>query len=93
MRFQVPALAALTLLAGIALTLSAGQQLPADQTAQVEKLDRELSAAGVRGDVDTTAKLIADPAVFVMLSGKTTTKADELAFMKSPDFKLESENI
>lgn len=93
MRFQAAAFPALALLAGIALTPSAGQQPPSEQAAQVEKLDRELSAAGVRGDVDATAKLIADAAVFVYVTGKTTTKADQLAFMKSPDFKLESENI
>jgi len=93
MRLQAAAFAALALLVGIALTLSAWQQPPSDQTAQVEKLDRELSAAGVRGDVDATARLVADAAVFVYITGKTTTKADQLTFMKSPDFKLESENI
>jgi len=93
MRLQVAALAALALLAGIAHTLLAWQQPPSDQTAEVEKLDRELSAAGVRGDVDATARLIADAAIFVTLSGKTITKADELASMKSPDFKQDSENI
>ena len=93
MRLQAVPIVALTLLAGIAHTPSAGQQPPTDQTAQVEKLDRELSAAGVRGDVDATARLTADAAIFVTLRGKTITKADMLASMKSPDFKVESENI
>ena len=93
MRLQAVPIVALTLLAGIAHTPSAGQQPPSDQTAQVEKLDRELSAAGVRGDVDATARLTADAAIFVTLRGKTITKADMLASMKSPDFKVESENI
>jgi len=93
MRLQAAAIAALALLAGIAHTLSARQQPPSDQTAQVEKLDRELSAAGVRGDLEATARLVADSAIFVDVSGKIRTKADLLAFMKSPDFKQESENI
>ena len=93
MRLQAASFAALALLAGIALTLSAWQQPPSDQTAQVEKLDRELSAAGVRNDVDTTARLTADAAIFVTLRGKTITKADELASMKSSDFRVDSENI
>lgn len=93
MRLQAAPLAALALLAGIAYTSSAWQQPPSDQAAQVEKLDRELSAAGVRGDLDASARLIADAAIWVGVSGKITTKADELASMKSSDFKLESENI
>ncbi len=93
MRLLAAALAAATLSAGFVHMPSAGQQPPSDQTAQVEKLDRELSAAGVRGDIDATARLTADAAIFVTLRGKTMTKADELASMKSPDFKVESENI
>ena len=93
MRFQAGALATLGLLAVMTHAPSAGQQPASDQAAEVEKLDRELSAAGVRGDVDATARLVADAAVFVHESGKTTTKADLLAFMKSADYKLESENF
>ena len=93
MRFQARALATLGLLAVMTHAPSAGQQPASDQAAEVEKLDRELSAAGVRGDVDATARLVADAAVFVHETGKTTTKADLLAFMKSADYKLESENF
>lgn len=93
MRFLAGTLATLGLLAGIVHKPSAWRQPPSDQTAEVEKLDRELSAAGVRGDVEATARLIADAAIFVDLRGEITTKADNLADMKSPDFKLESENI
>src|SRR5260370_7696742 len=90
MDFQAGALATLGLSAVMTHTPSAGQQPASDQTAEVEKLDRELSAAGVRGDVDATARLVADAAVFVRESGKTTTKADLLAALKSPDSNLES---
>ena len=93
MRFQAGVLATLGILALSTHAPSAWEQPASDQAAEVEKLDRELSAAGVRGDVDATARLVADAAVFVQESGKTTTKADELAFMKSADYKLESENF
>ena len=93
MRFQAGALATLGLLAVMTHTPSTWKQRASDQAAEVEKLDRELSAAGVRGDVDATARLVADAAVFVHESGKTTTKADLLAFMKSADYKQESENF
>src|SRR5258708_23065114 len=93
MRFQAGALATLGLLVVLTHTPSTWTQPASDQTAEVEKLDRELSAAGVRGDVDATARLVADTAVFVHETGKTTTKADLLAFMKSADYKLESENF
>jgi ketosteroid isomerase-like protein len=72
---------------------SAWKQPAPDQAAEVEKLDRELSAAGVRGDLDASTRLIADAAIFVHVSGKTTTKADNLALMKSADYKLESETF
>ncbi|HKW63105.1 MAG TPA: nuclear transport factor 2 family protein [Candidatus Acidoferrum sp.] len=95
MRFLVGALAVVGLSA--VLSHASGWRLPdSDQTAEVEKLDRELSAAGVRGDVDGSARLIADEAIFVddlRGSGRTHTKADNLAFMKSPDLKLKSETI
>ena|SRR5215831_173459 len=93
MRFEKGALAAVGLIAALTFTLSAWNQTASDQTAEVERLDRELSAAGVRGDLQTSSHLIGDTAVFVSASGKTTTKADNLAFMKSADYKLESENF
>ena len=93
MRFHRGALTAFSLLAVMSLALSAQKPPASDQTAEVEKLDRELSAAGVRGDLDATSRLIADAAIFVDESGRTTTKADNLASMTSGDFKLESENI
>ena len=64
-----------------------------DQSAEVEKLDRELSAAGVRGDIEASSRLVADNAIFVEVTGRITTKADMLAAMKSADYKVESENI
>jgi ketosteroid isomerase-like protein len=96
MRFQASALAVLGLLAVLSHAPSAWKPQDSDQAAEVEKLDRELSAAGVRGDVDASSRLIADQAIFVWdlnQSGKITTKADNLADMKSPDFKLDSETI
>ena len=93
MRFPAGALATLGLVAVMTFTPSTWTQPASDQAAEVEKLDRELSAAGVRNDVEATARLVADAAVFVQPSGKTTTKADELASMKSADYKLESENF
>ncbi len=93
MRFQAGALATLGLLVVLTHTPSTWTQPASDQAAAVEKLDRELSAAGVRGDLDATARLVADAAVFVRESGKTTTKADLLASMKAADYKLESENF
>src|SRR5260370_13789943 len=93
MRFQAGALATLGLLVVLTHAPSTWTQLASNQAAEVEKLDRELSAAGMRGDLDATARLVADAAVFVRESGKTTTKADLLASMKSADYKLESENF
>ena len=93
MRFQTGTLAAFGLLALMSHPVWAGNPPASDQAAEVEKLDRELSAAGVRGDVDTTARLIADAAIFADESDKTTTKADMVALTKSADYKLESENF
>jgi ketosteroid isomerase-like protein len=93
MRFQAGALATLGLLVVMTHAPSAWKQPASDQAAEVEKLDRELSAAGVRGDLDASSRLIADAAIFVDESGKTTSKADNLALWKSADFKLESENF
>lgn len=93
MRFQKGALAAVVLFVAMIFALSAWNQTASDQAAEAERLDRELSAAGVRGDLDASSRLIADTAIFVSASGKTTTKADNLAFMKSADYKLESENF
>ncbi len=95
MRFQTGTLATLGLLAVVGPAPSAWQApgSASDQTAEVEKLDRELSAAGVRNDLEASSRLVADAAVFVEESGETTTKADLLAGMKSADYKLESENI
>ena len=93
MRFQTGTLAAFGLLAVMSPAPSAWKPQASDQAAAVEKLDRELSAAGVRGDLDASSRLIADAAIFVDVSGETTTKADNLALMKSADYKLESENF
>jgi ketosteroid isomerase-like protein len=96
MRFQASALAVLGLLAILSPAPSAWKAQGSDQAAEVEKLDRELSAAGVRDDVDASSRLIADEAIFVWdlnQSGKITTKADNLAGMKSPDYKLDSETF
>lgn len=96
MRFQASALAVLGFLAVLSYSPSAGKAQDSDQAAEVEKLDRELSAAGVRDDVDASSRLIADQAIFVWdlnQSGKITTKADNLAAMKSPDSKLDSERF
>ena len=93
MRFQTAAVAVFGLLAAITFTPSVWNQTASDQAAEVEKLDRELSAAGARGDLDASSRLIADAAIFVLESGKTTTKAENLAFMKSADYKLESETF
>jgi ketosteroid isomerase-like protein len=96
MRFQVSALAVLGLSAVLSHASSAWKLPDSDQAADVEKLDRELSAAGVRGDLDASSRLIADQAIFVYdlhESGKTSTKADNLAFMKSADYKLKSETF
>lgn len=93
MRFQRSAIGWVGLLAAMSFTLSAWDQGASDQAAEVEKLDRELSAVGVRGDVDASSRLIADTAIFVSATGKTTTKAENLAFVKSADYKLESETF
>jgi ketosteroid isomerase-like protein len=93
MRFHTSTLAAFGLLAAMSHAPSAGKPPASDQAAEVEKLDRELSAAGVRGDLDATSRLIADAAIFADESGKTATKADILALTKSADYKLESENF
>ena len=93
MRYLAGALAALGFLVGMTHTPFARKQATSDQAAEVEKLDRELSAAGVSGDLNASSRLIADAAIFVNESGKIATKADNLAFMKSAQYKLESENF
>ncbi|HEX9112665.1 MAG TPA: nuclear transport factor 2 family protein [Terriglobales bacterium] len=93
---QASALAVLGRLAVLSHASPGGKPPDSDEAAEVERLDREFSAAGVRGDVDATARLLADEAIFVdelHASGKTTTKADNLAFMKLPDYKQESETF
>jgi ketosteroid isomerase-like protein len=96
MRLQASARAVPGRLALLSHASPGGKPPDSDEAAEVEKLDRELSAAGVRGDVDATARLLADQAIFVddlHASGKTATKADSLAFMKLADYKLESETF
>ena len=94
MRFQASALAILGLSAVLSHAPSALKTAASDEAAEVEKLDRDLSAAGVRNDLDASSRLIADQAIFVDEvhgSGKTTTKADLLAFMRSTDYTPKSE--
>ena len=96
MRFYASTLAVLGLSAVLSHAPWAWKTAASDEPAEVEKLDRELSAAGVRGDLDTTSRLIADQAIFVdevHESGKTTTKADLLAFMRSADYTPKSETF
>lgn len=96
MRFQASALAVLGLSAVLSHAPSARKPPDSDEAAKVEKLDRDLSAAGVRGDLDATSRLVADQAIFVdelHEAGKTSTKADMLAFMKSTDYTLKSETF
>ncbi len=96
MRFQAIALAVVGLSTVLSHAPSAWKTAASDEAAEVEKLDRDLSAAGVRGDLDTSSRLIADQAIFVdevHESGKTTTKADLLAFMRSADYTPKSETF
>jgi ketosteroid isomerase-like protein len=96
MRFQASALAVLGLSVVLSHPPSAWTLPDSDEAAEVEKLDRDLSAAGVRDDLDASSRLIADQAIFVddvHESGKTTTKGDNLAFMRSADYKLRSETF
>lgn len=96
MHFRASALVILSLSVVLSNAPSVSQTTDSDEAAKVEKLDRDLSAAGVRGDLDTSSRLIADNAIFVdelRESGKTTTKADLLAFMRSADYKPESETF
>ena len=96
MRFQASALAVLAVSAVLSQAPSASKAAVSDETAAVEKLDRDLSAAGVRGDLEASSRLVADEAIFVdevHTSGKTTTKTDLLAFMKSTDYKPISETF
>src|SRR5712692_9381121 len=93
MRFHASALAVLGLSAVLSHAPWAWKTAASDEAAEVEKLDRDLSAAGVRGDLDTSSRLIADQALFVLESGKTTTTADLLAFMRSADYTPKSETF
>ena len=96
MRFYASALVVLGLSAVLSHAPSAWKTAASDEAGEVEKLDRDLSAAGVRGDLDTTSRLIADQAIFVdevHESGKTTTKADLLVFMRSADYTPKSETF
>jgi len=98
MRFNASALAVLGLSAVLSHAPWAWKTAASDEAAEVEKLDRDrdLSAAGVRGDLDTSSRLIADQAIFVddvHESGKTRTKADLLAFMRSADYTPKSETF
>jgi len=96
MRFQASALAVLGLSAVLSHAPWAWKTAASDEGAEVEKLDRDLSAAGVRGDLDTTSRIIDDQAIFVSdvrESGQTTTKADLLAFMRSTDYTPKSETF
>jgi len=93
MRFLTGTLAGFGLLAVMNPAPSASPPQASDEAAEVEKLDRELSAAGVRDDLDASSRLIAGTAIFVEESGSITTKADNLAAMKSTDFNLKSEDF
>ena len=93
MRFHASALAVLAL---SAILSQAPSQRNSSEAAEVEKLDRDLSAAGVRNDLDASSRLVADQAIFVdelYDSGKIRTKADLLASMKSTNYTLKSETF
>jgi hypothetical protein len=80
MHFQASALGVLGRLAVLSHASPGGKPPDSDEAAEGEKLDRGLSAAGVRGDLDASARLVADQAIFVddlHASGKTTTKVWE----------------
>ncbi len=56
MRFQASTLAVLGLSAVLSHAPSVWKLPNSDEAAEVEKLDRDLSAAGVRGDLDATRR-------------------------------------
>jgi uncharacterized protein (TIGR02246 family) len=55
----------------------------ADTTADLVKLEQKLTDALQRSDVDAVAALWADDLVWIGLSGKASTKAEQLAGMKA----------
>ena len=55
----------------------------ADTTADLVTLEQKLTSALQRSDVDAVAPLWADDLVWIGLSGKPSTKAEQLAGMKS----------
>lgn len=57
---------------------------------ELEKLNREYDEALVRGNVDTLDRLYAEEFVYTTFDGSVRTKAEQLAFTRSGDLKLES---
>ena len=93
MRFHASALVVLALSAVLSQPSWPGSS---GEGAEVEKLDRDLSAAGVRNDLDASSRLVADQAIFIddlHDSGKTRTKADFLASMRSTNYTVKSETF
>jgi uncharacterized protein (TIGR02246 family) len=65
-----------------ALLLSAGTAAP-DTAADLVGLEQRLTDALQRSDVDTVAELWADDLVWIGLSGKRSSKAEQIAGMKA----------
>ena len=57
---------------------------PADTTADLIGIEQLLTGALKRSDADTVAALWADDLVWIGLSGKPSTKAEQLAGMRTP---------
>ena len=69
MRFQASALAVLGLSAVLSHAPSAWKPPVSDEAAKVEKLDRDLSAAGVRGDLAGCGKTLGSNEQFAKYKG------------------------
>jgi len=65
------------------LSLLAAGVAAADTTADVVQLEQKLTDALQRSDVDAVAALWADDLVWIGLSGKRSSKAEQLAGMKA----------
>ena len=65
------------------LSLLAAGVVAADTTADVVQLEQKLTDALQRSDVDAVAALWADDLVWIGLSGKRSSKAEQLAGMKA----------
>ncbi|HWW01895.1 MAG TPA: nuclear transport factor 2 family protein [Candidatus Acidoferrum sp.] len=87
--FFLPVAAAIS----IFLCQDAGAAIDKDVQAQILKIEHSWAAAEVKNDLAAIDKIEADDFIIIDPTGKISTKAEDMANMKSGDLKFESMDL